>query len=363
MKSDIQKTFALLPILLLLTSCISPIYDGDTESLLERHSVWQYLNVFSLYHERLPDQLDNRTPEELFDIIDDTFCSGDYCPRYTGYYYKPIETRNNAAAALEAQNSRYLRFLISDSTMYIRIPDFFDNSFELFKNDVMMFRHYKNIIIDLRNNGGGSVDICDYIVSEFLPFNSEYIQFEYRTYDRKNLKGKTVLWETQRTANREPRLRNKNIAILMNHNSASSSEILISALKDKNNAHLIGGTTFGKGIGQVIIPRLGRKSLSITSMKIRGLTNRTGEYHEKGISPDQLNSEIWDESGMQYEHQGDLYLRNLYYAAKYLEPSASSSKIKDAIKENISGLPKTSPLAKTAPIGAYFILEEDPFNN
>jgi hypothetical protein len=195
------------------------------------------------------------------------------------------------------------------------------------------------------------VHICGYIVSEFLPFNSEYIHFRYRVYDRKELKGKTIdgAQGIQRTANRYPKLHKKNIAILMNNRSASASEILISALKDRKDmagAILIGDTTYGKGIGQSHILRPGREILSITSLQIRGLTNRTGDYHRKGIYPDKL---VIPEAGNHVDSC-------VYYAVEALESSSAADNI-------IWGkLPKTSPsLAKTAPIGAYFILD-DPLN-
>jgi hypothetical protein len=321
----------------------------------EQQSVWQYLNVFSIYQDRLPDNCGDRTPEELFDIINDTLGGS----RYTEYRLNKMT--DNAAAYEETLEKRYVTFKIADSTVYIRIPDFLDSSFLFFIDRISFLELYENIVIDLRNNGGGSIDICDYIVSEFLPFNSGDIKFKYRAYNRKELKGRTVDWEIQRTVNRNPKLHRKNIAVLMNRNSASASEILISALKDREDrpnagAILIGDTTYGKGIGQSLLPRLGRKRLSITSIQIRGLTDRTGDYHRKGIYPDPLENETL-KTEAQYSY--DPYL---YYAVMSLEPSASPILVYNTIRDNLAGLPKTSSIAKKAPIGAYFLLE-DPLND
>ncbi|MCL2688985.1 MAG: S41 family peptidase [Chitinispirillia bacterium] len=355
MKFNIKKIFFALTASLLLTSCISPIYDGDTD-LSEQRSVWQYLSVYSLYHDRLPKQLGGETPEDLFVDINDYFDGA----RYTEY--ASARTGRGMAAALETQKSPYTQFAITDSTAYLRISDFMDPSYPMSnspfsKESVSFLERYQNIIIDLRGNLGGSIDVCEYIVSEFLPFNSGYIQYEYREYDRKNMRGRTVPWETQRTVIRNPRLTNKNIAVLMNHNSASASEILISALKDEAGAVLIGSTTSGKGIGQSHISRMGRKSLKITSMKIRGLTERTGEYHETGIEPDPIEDDIWEEVTAQEPNDP-----NLEYAVMILERSVSASYVNKKIKENSANLPAVSSMAKIAPIGAFVVLE-DPLSD
>jgi len=360
MKHNLQKTFFILIIFIFLTSCISPIYDGDMD-ISEQQSVWQYLKVYSIYEDRLPDKCGSRTPEELFDIINDMFRGG----RYTEY--RLDKTLNNAAAALENRDNECYNcviFPITDSTVFIRIPEFSDASEQFFKRNVIPLAGYPNIVIDLMDNGGGFMSVCDYIIGEFLPFNSEYIQLEYREYDRIELKGRTVTWEKQRTANRNPKLLNKNIAILMDNYSASASEILISALKDKNDAHLIGRQTTGKGIGQLRIYRLGRKPLSITSIKIKGLTNRTGDYHNKGIEPDKHDDKIWEDAMEQYPRYRDMRLRYLYYAVMYLEPSADFEEVTGVIAEKHSDglLYKSHSLNKAAPVGAYYILE-DPLNN
>lgn len=357
MKSDIKIFFFTLTASLLLTSCVLPIYDGDMD-LSEQQSVWQYLNVFSIYHDRLPDKCGGNTPEDLFRIINDSLGGA----RYTEY--RLGKTAYDAAASLKNQTDECDEcavFEITDYTAYIRIPDFSAASLKFFKLAVPNLERYANIVLDLRNNGGGLISVCDTIAGEFLPFNSEYIETRYRNYDTRELKGVTVEWEILRTVNQRPKLHDKNVAVLMNRNSASASEILICALKDRKDrdgAFLIGEKSYGKGIGQSHIARLGRKRLSITSMQIRGLTNRTGDYHKKGIEPDPLNNDLWEEAGTQYPHYRDIHLRNLYYAVKVLEPEADSEEVREILHENLVNL----YLAKTTPIGAYFELE-DPLLN
>ena len=126
---------------------------------------------------------------------------------------------------------------------YLEITSFDDGTAEDFKTK---FENLKNegitsLIIDLRNNGGGIVDealqIADYIVP----------------------KGKELLITVDKNQNeeiekaKEEPIIDMPIVVLVNENTASSSEILAGALKDLDEATIVGTTTYGKGVIQQII--------------------------------------------------------------------------------------------------------------
>ncbi len=94
----------------------------------------------------------------------------------------------------------------------------------------------KGLILDLRNNPGGLVSTCDAVASQFMPAN------------------KTIFIEQRRNGKEESHVTRGGglatdvpLAVLVNHNSASCSEIIAAALKDNGRAVVMGETTLGKG--------------------------------------------------------------------------------------------------------------------
>ncbi|HEX9805127.1 MAG TPA: S41 family peptidase [Candidatus Dojkabacteria bacterium] len=100
----------------------------------------------------------------------------------------------------------------------------------------------ENIIVDLRNNPGGRVDLVRYVTEEFLNNGDLIMIEEERNGDRIEYK-----------AERDGRLRSKNIVVLVNEGSASASEIFAGAIQDNDRGEIIGMPTVGKGLEQRII--------------------------------------------------------------------------------------------------------------
>lgn len=100
----------------------------------------------------------------------------------------------------------------------------------------------KGLIVDLRNNPGGFVDAVRYSVGEFLPKGTIVFQEE----DRSGRK-------TQYKVNREGKLLDIPMIVIVNEGSASSSEIFAGAMQDNNRAEVVGTKTVGKGVEQKLI--------------------------------------------------------------------------------------------------------------
>ena len=76
------------------------------------------------------------------------------------------------------------------------------------------------------------------------------------------------------------------MVVLVNGNTASASEIFTGALKDYDEAEIIGTTTFGKGIVQSIVPLFDGSAVKLTSAKY--YTPSGVCIHGTGIEPDQV---------------------------------------------------------------------------
>ena len=135
--------------------------------------------------------------------------------------------------------------------------------------DGLQEKKCKKIVLDLRNNGGGLVDEATSIADEFIDSGNLT-----STQDRS---GQTK--EYKATAGK----RDVELVVLVNKDSASSSEILGGALQD-NGYKLVGEKTFGKGIIQSTMTLDDGSAIKLTVA--RYLTPAGHEVHEKGLTPD-----------------------------------------------------------------------------
>jgi carboxyl-terminal processing protease len=131
----------------------------------------------------------------------------------------------------------------------------------------------RGIVLDVRNNPGGFLDVAVEMISKFVP------------------KGEVVVWEQGRDDKKVPykaeggdSLSSLPIVVLVNEGSASASEILAGALRDINKAELIGKKTFGKGSVQQLEDLHDGSSMRITIAK--WLTPSGQSIHEVGLDPD-----------------------------------------------------------------------------
>lgn len=131
----------------------------------------------------------------------------------------------------------------------------------------------KSLILDLRDNPGGDVDIALSIANLFIS-NSDLLTIHYKD------ETKNVTFKANAST-----LINKDIpmAVLVNGGTASSAEILSSTLKDNGRAVLIGTKTFGKGIMQTI-SSFGEGWTSVTTASF--VPPSGNEIHKVGVLPD-----------------------------------------------------------------------------
>ena len=146
----------------------------------------------------------------------------------------------------------------------------------------------KALIIDLRDNPGGWVEDAEKIGDIFLDAGTLcYLQYNDGTREYYKTKaGKTEL----------------PLVILMNENSASSSEILAGALKDRADATIVGVQSYGKGIVQTVVGLDGGAGMQMTIAQY--YTPNGNAVHKVGITPD-VEVKLPDGDNGMYEF-GDL---------------------------------------------------------
>lgn len=136
--------------------------------------------------------------------------------------------------------------------------------------DELKSQGMQKMIIDLRDNPGGVLDVVCDIADYLLP---EGIITYTETKD-----GKREEYRSDASEYNIP------MAVLINKNSASASEILTGALKDYDRAEIIGETSYGKGIVQSVYPFMDGSGMSMTIAKYYSPNGVC--IHGVGIEPD-----------------------------------------------------------------------------
>lgn len=130
----------------------------------------------------------------------------------------------------------------------------------------------RGIILDLRNNTGGYLEVAVDVASQFLTEGVVLYQ-EGRA-------GEQQVYEVKRGG----LMKDVPMVVLVNRGSASASEIVAGALQDHERAVLVGETTFGKGSVQKIHTLSDKSSLRVTVA--RWITPGGREINQKGLEPD-----------------------------------------------------------------------------
>ncbi|EQK40801.1 C-terminal processing peptidase family protein [[Clostridium] bifermentans ATCC 638] len=156
---------------------------------------------------------------------------------------------------------------------YIKISSFDEHTYDDFKKALnnLNKKGIKGLVLDLRDNPGGLLNICDDIADEILPEGDTIVSVKDNSGKAKYLKSDN---------NRELDLP---IALLINGGSASASEILTGAIVDNNRGIAIGTTTFGKGLVQTVRGLNDGTGYKLTTAQYY---TPSGDYiNKKGIKP------------------------------------------------------------------------------
>lgn len=188
--------------------------------------------------------------------------------------------------------------LLNDNTGYIVISQFDVVTANQFIKAVedMEAGGMERLVIDLRGNPGGvldsAVDMAAYLLPEDrMDGTIVYTEDKNGKGERYYCKNGLISFEGTNPQNINPRYPKKDghqlelpMAVLINENSASASELFAGCLQDYDWATVVGTTSFGKGIVQNLIPLTDGSAIKLTTE--RYFTPSGFCLHEKGITPD-----------------------------------------------------------------------------
>ena len=172
---------------------------------------------------------------------------------------------------------REAKLLDSDAHIgYIRISDFQENTsrdlnqaIETLKKEAM-----DSIVLDLRNNPGGLLDVAVSVSEMFLDKQQTIVSMKGR------LRNQTMEFR----ANSDGLIHKMPLVVLINEGSASASEIVAGAIQDHHRGVILGTKSHGKGSVQTVFPLKDGSALRLTTSK--WFTPDGRPIHGQGILPD-----------------------------------------------------------------------------
>ena len=172
---------------------------------------------------------------------------------------------------IEVQTVNYA--ITEDNIGYISVSQFENVTAKQFKAAIedLKSEGAKGIIIDIRNNPGGLLTTVISMLKDILP-NGLIVYTEDKDGNRK---------EYSDNDNEELDMP---LAVLVNGNSASASEIFAGAIQDYGKGVIVGAQTFGKGIVQTVKPLTDGSAIKFTIAKY--FTPKGQDIHGKGVTPD-----------------------------------------------------------------------------
>lgn len=218
--------------------------------------------------------------------------------------------------------------MINDTIGYIKIDQFSSNTYKEFmaglealieeserRNQGKDLKHPNDLIVDLRDNPGGYLPQATKILNQLFENKDKLLVFtEGRSSSKKkyNTNGKNFF-------------KFDKIAVLINENSASGSEIIAGAIQDQDRGLIIGRKSFGKGLVQDQYELLNGGALRLTIAKYYTPSGRLIQKEYNGL--DKYNAEVYDrlESGELFrpakieQDSTDREFRSMIYGRKLPE--------------------------------------------
>ena len=210
--------------------------------------------------------------------------------------------------------------MLEDGVGYINLNTFTGEPAKVMRRAFLDLKKQgaQKLVLDLRNNGGGSVAECVDILSMWLPKGVRIVE----------TKGKLKRASNEYLTRKEPIDTVMPIAVLVNRETASASEITSGALQDLKRGVVIGTRTYGKGLVQIPNIELPyNANLKLTTSRYylpsgRGIEMKTGITPDIEVKPDTMANitlylERLDSTEVMFDYVAD-------YIAKH--PSVASPK-------------------------------------
>lgn len=166
--------------------------------------------------------------------------------------------------------------ILEDGIAYMRLVEFRENTYKDMNLALAKLEKegMKALILDLRNNPGGLLNVAVRVAEKFIP-EKKLVVFT---------KGRKPMQNFEFISEEKNPILNIPMVTLINEGSASGSEIVAGALQDYKRAIIVGTKSFGKGSVQTIVPLSDGSALRLTTSKY--FTPLGKEIHGKGVMPD-----------------------------------------------------------------------------
>ena len=171
------------------------------------------------------------------------------------------------------QRSITATYMLDKNTGYIKIKNFGETTYPelLIALAQLSQEGFSNLVIDLRDNGGGYMNSAVQMANEFLPKNKLIVYMQGRKSPRQDFRS-----DGHGSYQKIP------LVVLINEASASASEIFAGAMQDNDRATIIGRRSFGKGLVQ---QQLGFPDGSMIRLTIARYYTPSGRCIQKPFKP------------------------------------------------------------------------------
>lgn len=200
--------------------------------------------------------------------------------------------------------------LLENGIGYIQVSEFIENTFTQFKEavDYLEAKGAKALIIDMRSNPGGftsqATDMVDYLLKDNSVAEGENRDKPGILLEMKDKNGKVI----QSDKCSDDHYVDLPMAVLVNENTASSSEIFSGAMQDYKKATLVGMKTYGKGIVQQVFGLTDGSGVKLTIASYFLPSGRN--IHKDGLVPDvEIDMDIELRRQLNLPHYKDVQLQ------------------------------------------------------
>jgi len=179
-------------------------------------------------------------------------------------------------AMIKIEDIKNVRIIDEPGIGYIRLVEFSEETpGDLTEAlDSLLELGMKGLILDIRYNPGGLLDVAARVTERFLSKDKVIV----------TTRGRGSLQNLEFRSRKTSKYSELPMVVLINEGSASGSEILAGALQDYKRAIVIGEKTFGKGSVQTVVPLSDGSAMKLTTSKYFTPLGRS--IHGEGISPD-----------------------------------------------------------------------------
>jgi len=150
-------------------------------------------------------------------------------------------------------------YMMSPTTGYILLTEFSRGTGREMADAIAKLKAQgmKQLLVDLRNNGGGLLDQAIEVADQFLPEDSTIVETRGRTRDS---------FQTYQASGKYPEL-GVPVVVLVNEGTASAAEILSGAIQDHDRGLVVGSPSWGKGLVQTVYNLSYGAGLALTTAK------------------------------------------------------------------------------------------------